>query len=211
MSVALFSSIAPRIIIPGFFMGGKISTMTDPGEIFQTIAFSAFFVTAVITLFQGKIPWLSIISSIASVSYWYMMKDSANRDFYRYSDWVLTTPLMLVGILTATKAPIEILIGSVVCDLLMIGSGYKGVQEKDANAKFAWFMAGMVFFLPILWILLQQKTYKTAVYLTLALWSLYPIVYYAEEVKAIDTTTTIVSYSIMDMIAKIGLVNLLHV
>jgi bacteriorhodopsin len=75
----------------------------------------------------------------------------------------------------------------------------------------AWFIAGCVVFLPILYALYNSKGYRSAVLLTLAVWILYPIVWYLDEQKKISRTTTGITYSVMDVIAKIGLVTLLNV
>jgi bacteriorhodopsin len=210
MAQAALMALAPRIIIPGFFIGQKVKTMTDTGKIFQTIAFTAFFVTAVTTLFQG-IPWLSLIPGIAGLSYYYMLNDPENTQTYRYADWSLTTPLMLAGILLANKAPLLLIALLAVLDLEMIGLGFLGVKETDKGKKMSAFLLGCVAFVPILYYLFQQKKFSTAIYLTVVLWSLYPLVWYAEETKLVDNTVITSAYSVMDVVAKVGLVHFLHV
>ena len=202
--------IAPRIIIPTFFIGQKIKTMTDLGQIFQTVAFSAFFVAAVITFFQGD-TWLALIPGIAGLSYYYMLNDPQNTQSYRYADWTVTTPLMLIALLSANKNPKEIIGGVVAADLLMIYFGYKGVQEPDMNKKMWDFFWGCVAFIPILYYLFAQKNFTGAVYLTVILWLLYPIVWYAEETKIASNTAITCTYAVMDVCAKVGLVYLLHI
>jgi bacteriorhodopsin len=56
-----------------------------------------------------------------------------------------------------------------------------------------------------------MKKAKWAIALTLVMWLLYPIVWYAEETKAVAASTANISYSVMDVVAKVGLVNLLHI
>jgi len=61
-------SLAPRIIIPTFFVSQKVKTLNDPVDIAQTIAFSALFVTSVVMAFSEE-PWLSLIPGIAALAY----------------------------------------------------------------------------------------------------------------------------------------------
>jgi bacteriorhodopsin len=205
----VLASVAPRIIIPGFFIFQKVKTMTDPALISQTIAFTTLFVASVISLFHGQ-PWLSIIPAIAAISYSYMLSDQENTDKYRYGDWFLTTPLMLTAILIANKQPWSLIGVLGFLDVEMIAAGYLGIQSKDDAKMLKWFIVGMLAFVPILYYLWIQKGTPTAVSLTLGLWCLYPIVYYLNEIKTLTPMTTTVSYSVMDVLAKVGLVWLLH-
>ena len=207
----VIAAVAPRVIIPGFFLGQKVSKMSDPVAISQTIAFTGLFISAVLTLFQGKVQWLGIIPGVAAMAYYYMLNDPANTEKYRYADWAITTPLMLTAILLANKAPVTLIASLGLLDLEMIAAGYLGTQAGDASVMFKYFCVSCLAFLPILYFLTQQKTALLAVYLTLAVWLLYPVLYYLREVDVVSAPNTAVFYSVMDMVAKIGLVNLLHV
>ena len=208
--VALIAQLGPRIAIPAVFVGPKVAVMDDPVEIAQTIAFSFLTVTSILTAFQGSL-LLSLIPGIAAIAYGFMLRDPANRRVYRYGDWALTTPLMLLAILLATKTPLSLILLVLLSDVLMIGAGFLGAQATDKAVKIRYFMAGMVLFLPVLYVLLTQKEKTAAILLTLCVWSLYPIVYLLDEQEVIDETLTSVSYAVMDMVSKIGLVYLLHV
>ena len=204
----LIAQMAPRVVLPAYFIGLRVKGMSDNALISQTIAFTFLLVASVNTFFQGP-TWLSIIPAIAAIAYYFMMNDAKHTDVYRYSDWALTTPIMLYAILTACKAPLNMKVFAVLFDILMIAAGYIGVKQEQASKQTAFFGVGMVAFLPILYMLLTQKTNRTAILLTVALWTLYPIVYYLDEVDILKKDFVTVSYSIMDMIAKIGLVTLL--
>jgi len=93
----------------------------------------------------------------------------------------------------------------------MIGTGYLGAIEKDDSKKRTLFALGCLAFLPIIYIILGMKKAKYAIYLTLIMWTLYPLVWYADEENLVSKNTANISYSIMDTIAKVGLVNLLNV
>jgi bacteriorhodopsin len=194
----------PRIFLPTFFTGTAISKMTDSVQIAQTISFTILIITAVNYAFRGE--WIALIPGIASIAYWNMLSDPVDTEFYRYADWALTTPLMLVAILTAIHSPITTIVGLVVADLIMIWTGYKGIQENHTR----YFWAGMLAFAPIVYTLATAKSKKAAIWLTLALWALYPLIWYADEEKWIREETANISYSIMDVIAKVGLVVLLR-
>ena len=208
--VALIAQLGPRIAIPAIFVGPKVAAMDDPIEIAQTIAFSLLTVTSILTAFQGSL-LLSLIPGIAAIAYGFMLRDPVNRSAYRYGDWALTTPLMLLAILLATKTPLSLILLVLLSDVLMIGAGFLGTQATDKTVKIRYFMAGMVLFLPVLYVLLTQKEKTAAILLTLCVWSLYPIVYLLDEQEVIGTEVTNVSYAVMDMVSKIGLVYLLRV
>jgi bacteriorhodopsin len=207
MSLAVAAQIAPRVIVPGFFTTQRALNASNYGEIMQIIAFTLFFTSSVFTFFQGEIPWLGVIPGIAAIAYWNMQHDPKNTEYYRYADWIFTTPIMLAAILITNGAPLTTILTTIGLDLVMIGSGYKGIVENDTT----WFWYGMIAFVPILYILLTQKKNKYAVYLTVAVWSLYPVIYYLEETKAFTQEQTTVSFGFMDIVSKLGLVNLLHI
>jgi len=207
---AVVAQVAPRIIIPGFFIGQTVKTMGDWGKISQTIAFSALFITAVTILFQGKEQWLGIIPGIAATAYYYMMEDPSNIERYRYTDWVFTTPLMLLAILQAAGGfSHAATLGLLAADVLMIESGYIGMNETDASRRHMWFAIGIAAFIPILWVLFKMKANRLVVLGTIAIWTLYPVIWWLSEEKQITETATTVSYSVMDVISKVGLVTFL--
>jgi bacteriorhodopsin len=209
MVLAILAQIAPRIIIPSFFVGQKVKTLSEPAEIAQTIAFSTLFVAAVFAFFNPPY-WIGFIPGVAAVAYWMMQRDTQNQQTYRYLDWAITTPLMLLAILIAANSPAHLIVPIIVADLLMIGAGYLGVSTEDTNKKIAYFTTGLLAFVPIIYLLLTLKRNKMVIYLTIAIWSLYPIIYFLEDFKHTSESNATVAFSIMDMVSKIGLVNFLH-
>jgi bacteriorhodopsin len=204
------AQIGPRILIPGVFIGQKVATLSDSGEIAQTIAFSFLFVSFAVNIF-GETPWISIIPGIAALSYWMMLKHKENTNLYRYGDWAVTTPIMLFSILNANGVSLVSTLAILLLNLLMIATGYIGVNEDTMAKKNAWFALGCILFIPIIYVLLQLKSTKYAVFLTLFMWSLYPIVWYLDEIKTITKTQTTISYSVMDVLSKLGLLYLLNI
>jgi len=207
---AALSAIAPRLLIPGFFIGQKVKQGGPLEDIAVSSAFSIFFITAVIVGFSSS-PALAIIPSIACLAYSQIMAHPEDSDRWRHSDWLLTTPLMLAALLYANEVPITVILPMVACDLLMIVAGYLGTKTKEPMESKGYFALGMLAFLPIIAILLQQTKHKIAVYLTLFVWSLYPIIYYLDEYVKIEKKYSTISYAIMDVISKVGLIYFLHI
>jgi sensory rhodopsin len=204
------AAAAPRMIIPSFFVSQKVKTMTDPVAISQTVAFSSLFVSAVFNIFTPT-PWIGLIPGIAAYAYWKMQQDPANTNLYRYTDWALTTPLILIALLSVNNYSVKSIAGLVALDLLMIASGYMGINESDPTKKQLWFALGCAAFLPILYALWNTKVAKWAVLLTLVLWTIYPIVWELNQEQRLSEQSTSIAYSAMDVCAKVGLVTLLHV
>ena len=207
---AAVSAIAPRIIIPGFFIGQKIKQGGSWDNIAISSAFTIFFIVSVITAFSAT-PALSIIPSIACLAYSQIMAHPEDSDRWRHSDWLLTTPLMLAALLYANDVPISVILPMVACDILMILAGYLGTKTKDPIESKGYFALGMLAFLPIVAILLQQTKNMHAVYLTLVVWLLYPVVYWIQENALVETKYTTIAYACMDIIAKTGLIYLIHI
>jgi len=204
--IPLIQSIGPRIVIPSIFLGPKVSQQIQENKVSEaakTVAFSFFFVTAVVLFFKGDF-LLCAIPTIAAASYYFLLKDPTTIA-YRYIDWVFTTPLILITLLIENHANIFTIIGLVIADIAMIGSGYEGVVSQNNM----WFWAGMIAFIPIIYVLLHLKERRHAIILTLALWSLYPIVWYVKKQDLFDSTKENVAYAIMDVFAKVGLVTLI--
>jgi bacteriorhodopsin len=203
------AAVAPRIILSSFFIGQKVLTMQEPDEIAQTLAWFFLFGSSVSALLTPPY-WIGIIPGIATWAYSNMIRDKENRNLYRYIDWSLTTPLMLLAILVAVNAPMGLTAAIIACDLLMISTGYLGCVSKDKMKKLVYFVVGILAFIPILWVLLTQKSNMSVIYLTLVTWSLYPIIWYLEEFDYLTEKNITVAYSIMDVIAKVGLVKLIQ-
>jgi bacteriorhodopsin len=148
---------------------------------------------------------LVFIPLIASIAYYFMIRDPKNSEKYRYAEWAITTPLMLYGILKANGVPISVTLSIILLDLLMIGSAVLGMSGQ---ADF-WFIPGMLFFLPILYFIFHLDKYKPAIYLTTLIWALYPLIWIMEKDRVLTKNDTSTAFSVLDTISKIGLVDLL--
>jgi bacteriorhodopsin len=155
------------------------------------------------------------------------------NDFYRYADWLLTVPLLmveLIAVMALTKAEtakyLRILIPAV---LLMIVLGYPGENAistgGSAAAIWGWFIASMIPFCIILAVLFTQLSaaiekqpaearglINLARIVVLITWSFYPIAYVIGALgsggeSGMSTTAVVglqVGYTIADITAKAG-------
>merc|ERR1712048_988940 len=98
----------------------------------------------------------------------------------RYVDWVLTTPLMLWDILALAGAPNDEIAMVLIMDMLMIGFGCAGAQTPDQN-KWFFFIFGMVTFIHIVAVLLKYSKVNKVAWMTIVLWTLYPVVWIVAE------------------------------
>jgi len=168
------------------------------------ISLCIFIISFIYFLSEGTDISLLVILIVASICYFLIIKDPENAEKYRYADWTITTPLMLYNILN-NKLPLTTNLGLILAVLLMIGTRVMGMKS-NANA---WFLTGCILFLPIAYTLYNLKQNKPAIYLTLFIWSLYPFVWIMHKDNLINTNHTDISYSIMDVVSKVGLIDLL--
>jgi len=206
----ILSVVGPRILIPTFFIGHKVSTLDDPVQIAQTIAFSLIFVSFAFLIFS-KEPWIALIPGVASLAYYMMIRDKSHIEQYRYADWILTSPLMLLAILVTNNASLLTITGTLGADIVMILSSFFGAQASSDTLKMGLFSVGCIAFIHILYILSTMKKAKYAVLLMIIMWILYPILRIVDEKSLITKDNVNITYSVMDVVAKVGLVNLLHV
>jgi len=149
------------------------------------------------------------------------------NDAYRYMDWLLTVPLLLIEILLVMKLDAATFSSKAwvlgVGSALMIGSGYYGelVVTGDLTPRwFCWF-ASMTFFLYIVYELLVglaeatsseadpviAKKIQVAQVMTVISWCTYPVVYLF-PMLGINAAQAVVSiqlgYCASDIISKCG-------
>ena len=158
----------------------------------------------------------------------YVASGKPFNDAYRYVDWLLTVPLLVVELLLVmglTGAKKEgMLTNMVIAAFLMIALGYPGELITDETSMMG--MRGLWGFLstlPFVYIVYTlwnelgaaaaEKEGKTAVLyrnirlLLLATWGFYPIVYMAPFFGWEGASTQVaiqVGYSIADVLAKAG-------
>lgn len=161
----------------------------------------------------------------------YILKDGivsttgfAFNDAYRYVDWLLTVPLLLVELVLVMRLSPEetssktVRLGSAAA--LMIVLGYPGEIATDIPTRALWGTLSSIPFLYIVWELFRglgasieqqppaaRGLVRKARLLTFASWGFYPIVYmapYAGLTGATSTTVIQLGYTIADIVAKAG-------
>jgi len=149
------------------------------------------------------------------------------NDAYRYMDWLLTVPLLLIEILLVMKLP-DAEFSSKAWTLglgsaLMIVSGYYGelVVSGDLTPRWMCWFVSMVFFLYIVFELLVglaaatntetdpvvKGKIQTAQMMTVVSWCTYPVVYLFPMlgVNAAHAVVSIqIGYCVSDIISKCG-------
>lgn len=143
-------------------------------------------------------------------------------DAYRYIDWLLTVPLLLietVAVLALSKEVARpLFVKLAISAVLMIGTGYVGEVADSITNRAIWGAVSTIPFLYILFVLwteLNQATQrqpdqvKTLLngmrFLLLASWGVYPIAYLLPELGIAGATATVgvqVGYTAADLLAK---------
>ena len=148
----------------------------------------------------------------------------AFNDAYRYVDWLLTVPLLLIELVLVMRLTREETVSKSMrlgfAAALMIVLGYPGeiAAAGDIQTRMIWGTLSAIPFLYIVWELFSglgasierqpesvRGLVKSARLLTFASWGFYPIVYmapYADISGASATTAIQVGYTIADLVAK---------
>ncbi|WP_219966470.1 bacteriorhodopsin [Deinococcus irradiatisoli] len=151
----------------------------------------------------------------------YVFSGQPFNDAYRYVDWLLTVPLLLLETVAVLALPAvqgrSLIWRMVIASALMIALGYPG-EVGSLTARFWWGLASTVPFVYILWLLwgelgraAARQTPEVQLYsrnmklLLLLSWGVYPIAY-ALPMLGITGAGAVVSvqvgYTIADVLAK---------
>nr|WP_298374740.1 bacteriorhodopsin [uncultured Halomonas sp.] len=146
--------------------------------------------------------------------------DGRDVFFARYTDWLITTPILLASLAMMASdsiAKIRTLVFALVAaDVYMILTGLVG-DFSNAPYNYYWWIISMVAFLAVLymiWVPLQAKahdgihgsTFKTMATILTVLWICYPIVWLigSSGFSIISLTLESWLYLILDVCAKVG-------
>lgn len=180
----------------------------------------------------------AVVALVAGMSYYemiHLVNEAVNTraflsDFptsYRYIDWLITTPMLLLIIpllLGVKKELTGVMTGLIVADIIMIVSGYVGelqINKEDPNLALAWggFIIAMFAFIYILFVLYstlssysakQSKEIQNALnrlrLFVLLGWLIYPLGYFVTLLGASDDLKIMreIIYCIADVVTKIG-------
>lgn len=154
----------------------------------------------------------------------YMFDANEFNDAYRYADWLVTVPLLLVevvAVLGLTKPKERAFIAKLtIAAVAMLALGYPGEISTDTTTRLIWGTAStvpFVYILYVLWVELgdaikdqpghAQVLLRNLRLLLLAAWGFYPIAYLAPVMGIGESTGLValnVGYAIADLIAKAG-------
>ena len=154
----------------------------------------------------------------------YMATNTPFNDLYRYVDWFLTVPLLMVELVHILKTEKGVRSGLmsklVIAAALMIALGYPGQNADNNVTRAVWGTLSTIPFVYLIFVLwtevgktIPQESPQVATLLrnirllTLATWGFYPIAYMAPFfgfTGAGSEVFTQVGYSIADITAKCG-------
>ena len=185
---------------------------------------NALVISSMVTFIAGY-HYIRIFNSFAEASDGFNVSTSGAGSFneaYRYVDWLLTVPLLLVelvAVLALAKAASSSLIGRLVpAAIAMIALGYPGEIATENSTKILFGVLSTIPFLYILYVLyvelgksLERQPEGVAAtvgrlrLLLIASWGVYPISYLFPLLNITGTDAFLyrqVGYSIADVVAK---------
>merc|ERR1711972_1030184 len=144
------------------------------------------------------------------------------NDAYRYVDWLLTVPLLLIELILVMGLPTEETVRKAwtlgLASALMVALGYPGEVQDSPAGRWFWWACAMVPFTYVVGTLaigLSAATAKMhpeaasltvyARWLTIISWCTYPGVYIAKMIGLAGVTATAyeqIGYSFADVVAK---------
>lgn len=141
---------------------------------------------------------------------------------YRYVDWLLTVPLLMVELIMVMKLTRSETVKKAttlgLAAALMIILGYPGEIAADMGTRLQWWILSMIPFLYIVFALFgglrssidaqpgrARGLVKLACWVVVVAWSFYPVVYLLPNLGIDGAYTAVeIGYSIADLVAKAG-------
>jgi bacteriorhodopsin len=154
----------------------------------------------------------------------YVTGEKAFNSAYRYVDWLLTVPLLLIELILVMSLTKSETVSRAtrlgLLALVMVALGYPGEVSDSNNVRWVFGLMSMV---PFLWIVYElyvglgkaiesqpenaRGLVRTARNVTVLSWCFYPVVYFAGAVGLEGATATVVvevGYTVADIISKAG-------
>jgi bacteriorhodopsin len=168
----------------------------------------------------------TFICGVATFSYFAMLSGqgwtaiAGCRQFFyaRYVDWMITTALLILDLGLVAGQDFVTIAAVIGADLLMITAGYMGAVSVVTTVKWFWFLFGMAMFLPVIYSLARTfretvitrkdpemiELYGKIAWLTIIMWSFYPVVWlFSEGFASFSVSFEVVAYTILDIISKV--------
>lgn len=195
-------------------------------SMFAAFVYFLFNVNQVDKRYRSAVLISAIVVGIAGYHYFRIFSGWSDGQFnegYRYADWLLTVPLLIIellvvlGLAADRRRPLTVRL--VVAAILMIGLGYPGEVSANDSTKWIFWVLSMIPFLYILVTLARElaaaqqresvavaRTLRLATIILVGTWLVYPIAYLFPVVFGTDSamaeTVRQVGYSIADLLAK---------
>jgi bacteriorhodopsin len=176
--------------------------------------------------YQSGVAVSAVVVGIAGYHYFRMWSDWGNgtiNEGYRYADWLITVPLLVIELLIVLGVSSErrkkLMFTLVPATVLMIGLGYPGETSSVDGTKWTFWVLSMLPFIYILVTLAGElkaagtretgtvsKAIKNATTILLVTWLVYPIAYLFpvifEPTNEGAETARQLGYTIADITAK---------
>jgi bacteriorhodopsin len=149
--------------------------------------------------------------------------------YARYLDWLFTTPLLLIGLITVALPRLTsalhgrdrnaLVAGVVGADVGMILTGLFAALSRDTHTRWVWYIISCAFFVVVLYFIAgpiraaaaERSADHAALYTKLlgilaVLWFIYPILWAVgtEGVGALSLSGEIAVFAVIDLLAKVG-------
>ena len=154
-------------------------------------------INSVAKAYRSGVAVSAVVVGIAGYHYyriWQGFSEGEMNEGYRYADWLITVPLLVIELLIVLGVANEVRKGLmrklVPATVLIIALGYPGEVSSDNGTKWLWWVLAMIPFVYILWVLygqLQEASsresgavagaIKNATVVLLVTWCVYPIAY----------------------------------
>ena len=172
----------------------------------------------------------SVVPFIAATAYLAMtlgigrldMGDGETLFLARYADWVVTTPILLTGLIVTGlhehPRHSTYILPAVVLDALMIITGLLAAISSNEAEKWFWFAWSCVAFLGVIWLLLgpvmkatrelggkMTDIYKANMTFLLLVWLIYPVEWFLgpQGIGAFGTAGDAWAILVLDVTAKV--------
>jgi len=162
------------------------------------------------------------VSNVSGGDYTVKLSGAPFNDAYRYVDWLLTVPLLLIELILVMKLPkaetVKLSWSLGVASAAMVALGYPGEIQEDLAVRWFWWKMAMIPFCYVVITLViglngatakQPDSVKGLIvmarYLTVISWLTYPGVYIIKNMGLAGNIATMyeqVGYSIADVVAK---------
>jgi bacteriorhodopsin len=182
-------------------------------------------INSVSKAYRSGVAVSAVVVGIAGYHYyriWSGFSVGEMNEGYRYADWLITVPLLVIELLivlgVTAEARKSLMLRLVPATVLMIALGYPGETSSDNGTKWLWWVLAMIPFVYILWELWKQlqaasqresgaisAAIKNATIVLLVTWCVYPIAYLFPVFDSTSQTLEVlrqVGYTFADITAK---------